>query len=261
VKRLLNVKRLLAAAAVLACAAGGAVAHGAMLTADNLILTADGSFAPRKLPRRAYAPVDFRGWANVKAVDGGIPPALKQIVLDFDHDGRLSTRGLPVCDPALLEETSPEEARERCRGAIVGTGHLGALIAPIGGGDPVAASSLLTLFNGPQQEGHPTAILQARTTVPAVQTYVLTIPITRRRGNFRYRAVLDVPPILGGRGAITHIDVVVGRRYRAGGGMRSYVSARCSDGILATNGRFTFDDGEAGELLVESSVEKACRAR
>jgi hypothetical protein len=255
------VKRLLTAAAVFACVAGATVAHAAMLTADNLILTADGSLTPRKLPRRAYAPVDFRGWANVKAVDGGIPPALKQLVLDFDHDGRLSTRGLPVCDPALLEGTSPEEARERCRGAIVGTGHLEALIAPIGGGAPVDAASLLTLFNGPTEEGHPTAILQARTTVPAVQSYVLTIPITRRRGNFRYRAVLDVPPILGGRGAITHIDVDIGRRYRSGGRARSYVSARCSDGVLATNGRFTFDDGEAGELLVESSVEKACRAR
>lgn len=254
-------KRLLTVAAVLACVVGAAVAQGAMLKVDNLVLTADGAFAPRKLPRRAYAPIEFKGWADVKAVDGGIPPALRQLVLDFDHDGRLSTRGLPTCDPALLEETSPEEARARCRGAIVGTGHIEALVAPIGGGAPVRAASLLTLFNGPAEEGHPTVILQARTTAPAVQSFVLTIPITRRRGDFRYRAVLDVPPILGGRGAITHIDVEVGRRYRYRGKVRSYVSARCSDGILGTHGRFTFDDGEAGELLVDASVEKACSAR
>ena len=254
-------KRLLTVTAVLACVVGAAMAQGAMLQVDNLILTADGAFTPRTLPRRAHAPIEFKGWANIKAVDGGIPPALKQVVLDFDHDGRLSTRGLPTCDPAMLEEVSPEEARARCRGAIVGTGHIEALVAPIGGGAPVRAASLLTLFNGPPAEGHPTVILQARTTVPAVQSYVLTIPITRRRGEFRYRAALDVPPILGGRGAITHIDVDVGRRYRSGGKARSYVSARCGDGILSTHGRFTFTDSEGGELLVDASVEKACRAR
>jgi hypothetical protein len=255
------VKRLLTAAAVLACVIGAGAARGALLKVDNLVLTADGAFTPRKLPRKAYAPIDFKGWANVKAVDGGIPPALKQVILDFDRDGRIGVRGLPTCDPALLEEATPEEARARCRGAIVGSGHIEALIAGIGGGAPIPAASLLTLFNGPPAEGHPTVILHARTTEPAVQNFVITVPIVRRRGDFRYRATVDVPPIAAGRGAITHIDVDVGRRYRFGGKARSYVSARCSDGILSTHGRFTFADSEAGELLVDGSVEKACTPR
>jgi hypothetical protein len=248
--------------AAIVCIALAGVAHArwvdaALIRVDNLVLTADGGFTPRTLPRKAYKPIDFKGWARVKAVDGGIPHALKQVVLDFDHDGRLSARGLPICDPALLEEATPEEARSRCRGAIVGTGHIEALIAGVGGGAPIPAASLLTLFNGPPQEGHPTVILHARTTVPGVQNFVITIPIKRRRGDFRYRATVDVPPIAAGRGAITYADIDIGRRYRFGGKKRSYVSARCHDGILGTHGRFTFATDES-DLIVDGSVEKPC---
>lgn len=254
-------KRLLTAAVMFACVAGTAAAQGALLKVDNLVLTTNGGFTPRKLPRRAYAPIDFKGWANIKAVDGGVPPALEQVVIDFDHDGRITTRGLATCDPAQLAEATPEEARARCRSAIVGTGHIEALIAGIGGAAPIAAASELTLFNGPPAEGHPTVILHARTTEPGVQNFVITVPIVRRHGEFRYRATVDVPPIAGGRGAITHIDVDIGRRYRSAGKVRSYISARCSDGILSTHGRFTLTDSEVGELVVDGSVENACTAR
>jgi len=125
---------------------------------------------------------------------------------------------------------------------------------------PVEASSPLTLFNGPRLNGNPTVVIHARTTVPATQTYAIVVPIERRGAEFRYRALLNVPPIAGGRGAITHIDVEVGRRYRAGGQLRSYVSARCSDGILRTHGRFTFGDGRAAMIDLDSHKLPATRS-
>src|SRR5215216_267450 len=96
-----------------------------------------------------------------------------------------------------------------------------------------------------------------RTTVPGTQTYAIVVPIEQRRGGFRYRARIDVPPIAAGFGAITHLDVAIGRRYRAAGKQRSYVSARCSDNILQTHGRFTFDDG----TIIDGLVEKYCRSK
>lgn len=235
---------------------GAAVADGALVKVGNLVLTADGGFTPRTLPRRAFAPIEFEGHANVKSTDGSVPAALQQAVVEFDRDGRLNAAGLPACDPSLLVEVSPEEAREKCRGAIVGTGTVGALIARESQ-PPLYASSPLTLFNGPPQEGHPTVIFHARTTEPAVQSFVIAIPIERRRGRFRYRATVDVPPIAAGRGSLVHLDVKIGRRYRFGGAKRSYVSARCSDNVLSTRGRFTF----AGGTIIDGSVEKACIAR
>jgi hypothetical protein len=241
--------------ALLALSAGAAQGMGALVEVDNLILRADGGFQPRHLPRHAYAPIDFNGHVDFESQDGGPPPTLQQAVVDFDRDGRLSVAGLPTCAPEAVAEASTEEARATCRSAIVGTGHISAVISLESG--PVKASSPLTLFNGPPLNGSPTAVIHARTTVPATQTYAILVPIERRRGDFRYRARLDVPPIAGGRGAITHIDVQIGRRYSAGGDRRSYVSARCSDGILRTHGRFSFDDG----TVVDGSVEKFCRPR
>jgi hypothetical protein len=234
--------------------AGGA--NAALVKVGNLVLTADGGFTPHKLPRTTYAPIDFRGHADLRAVDGSIPPALQQMVLDFDRDGRLTTGGLPICQPSQLEEATPEEARARCPNAIVGTGHVSGLIAREGQA-PVQASSLLTLFNGPRVNGHPTVVFHARTTVPATQNFVITIPIEKRGGLFRYRATVDVPPIAAGRGSITHLDVKVGKRYRFRGSERSYAAARCGDGIFRTHGRFTFADG----TIIDGSVEKACTVR
>ena len=220
------------------------------------MLTADGSFTPRRLPRSTYVPIGFKGYADLKAVDGGVPAALQQLVLDFDRDGRLSTAGLATCQPSALQEVTPEEARALCPNAIVGTGHASALVTREGQ-PPVLASSLVTFFNGPRLEGKPTVILHARTTEPAVQNFVITIPIERRGGLFRYRATIDVPPIAAGRGSLVHLDASISKRYRSGGRERSYVAARCGDGVFRTHGRFTFGDG----TIIDGSVEKACTAR
>jgi hypothetical protein len=249
-------KRLLASGMLIACALFAGGAHAESLKFGRLWLTANGGFTPRTLSRWTYSPIDFKGYINTRSVDGSVPPALQRAVIDFDRDGRLSTRGLATCDPSLLQEATPREARERCPRAIVGTGHVGALIA-IGGLPPVYASSLLTIFNGPRQEGRPTAILHARTTEPAVQSFVITVPIERRPGAFRYRATIDVPPIAGGRGSLTHLDVDIGRRYRFQGGRRSYLSARCSHNVLSVYGQFSFAEG----IFLGGSVEKACSAR
>jgi hypothetical protein len=250
------VKRLLGIGALATCILLAGVADAALVKVGKLILRADGGFTPRTLPRRAFAPIDFKGHADLTATDGSVPPALQQALIDFDRDGRLSTAGLAVCEPSQLEEVTPEEARGRCPSAIVGSGHVEALISRESG-PPVKVGSLLTLFNGPRQEGKPTVILHARTTVPAVQNYVIVVPIERRRGGFAYRATIDVPPIAAGRGALVHLDVKVGKRYRFRGAKRSYTSARCADGILQTHGHFTFADG----TIIAGSVEKACIVR
>ncbi len=245
-------KRLLGFGVLVAFALLAAGASAALVRVNGLVLTADGGFTPRLLPRHAFAPIDFRGTANLKAVGGGTPPPLQQAVIEFDRDGRLETAGLPICQPSSLQEATPAEARRRCAGAMVGTGHVQAQIPLLVG--TLQASSPVTFFNGPRQDGHPTVILHARTTVPAVQTFVITIPIERRGGAYRYRATIDVPPIFGGLGSLVHLDAKIGRHYRFGGRERSYTSARCGSGVLRTRGRFTFGDG----TIIEGSVEKGC---
>jgi hypothetical protein len=240
---------------IVAAAALAGSATAALVEVDDLILRADGGFQPQTLPRHRYAPIEFQGRVDLAAKDGGRPSPLRQAVIDFDRDGRLSVAGLTVCRSKQLGEMSVRGARDACRGAIVGAGSLEAMVELNGG--LFRASSALTIFNGPPQDGQPTAIVHARAPAPITETYAIVVPIERRPGPFRYRATLDIPPIAGGLGSLTHVDVAIGRRYRAGGRERSYVSARCSDNILETHGRFSFED----TTVIDGQVEKYCRAK
>jgi hypothetical protein len=241
--------------ALAAAALAASPASGALVEVNDLVLHADGGFHPQLLPRRRFAPIRFEGRVDIRAKGGGRPAPLRQALIDFDHDGRLDVAGLPTCSPESIADASPEEARRICRGSIVGTGRVEALVSLPSGTVPTA--SPLTIFNGPPLNGQPTAILHAQITVPATQTYAIVVPIERRRGEFRYRARLELPPLAGGLGSLTRLDVKLGRRYRAGGRPHSYISARCSDNILRTHGRFVFEDG----TIIDGQVEKYCRAK
>ena len=244
--------KLAAVFGLLVALLAAATANGALVIVNNIVLHADGGFQPRQLPRQSYAPINFRGYFDIAARTGAKPPALRQAKIDFDRDGRLDVGGLPTCPPERVANATTAEARKVCGGALVGTGKVEAVVELADG--PVPVSSPLTIFNGPRQNGNPTVVLHARTREPAVQTIAILAPIERRPGRFGYRVTLDFPPILEGLGAITYVEADVGRKYKVGGVRHSYVSARCSDGILNTHGRFTFEEG----TVIDGSVEKAC---
>jgi hypothetical protein len=248
VKRLLTIGAFLVATILLTGAASGAV-----IKVGDLVLRADGGFEPQVLPRSTYAPINFQGYFDIASRNGGVPPALQEAVLEFDRNGRLSTTGLPSCAPATIANATPQQARNLCSSAIVGSGHLTAQIA-LPGIPTISASSPLTIFNGPPLNGNPTVVLHAHTTIPTTQTFAVLVPIERLSGAFSYRATIDVPPIAGGYGALTHIDAKIGRSYTVGGQQRSYVSARCSNGVLETHGSFTF----AGGTILSGIVFKPC---
>lgn len=250
------VRKSLAVAIVgVALAATAVVAHGAMLKHGDLVLHADGGFAPRALPRHHYAAIHFEGHADLKRVGGGLPPALQEVVLDFDRDGLLTTRGLSTCPPGRIADASPARARRVCGKAIVGRGEVAGVIESSEGA--VKGSSPLTVFNGPRQNGRPTVLLHAQSTGLTTHTYVLVVPIERLHGEFRYRVRIEIPAVPGGFIVITHADVKIGRLYVSAGRRLSYTSARCSRYLLQTRGRFTFADG----TVFEGTVLKPCTVR
>lgn len=238
--------------AVALLAATSASGEGALVEVDNIVLRADGGFKPQTLPRRRFAPIEFQGYFTISARHGAPLQPLQQALIDFDRDGRLSVAGLPTCAPEAIAQEGTAEARRTCRGAIVGTGHVAAAISLLGAS--VQTTAPLTIFNGPRLATGPSVVLHARTLLPLPETYAVLVPIERRRGGFRYRARIELPPLAGGLGALTHLDAKIGRRYRAGGRLRSYVSARCSDNVLQTHGDFTFADG----TVISGVVEKYC---
>ena len=182
--------------ALICCVLFAGAANAALVRVGNLVLTADGGFKPSSLPRSTYAPINFDGEANLKAVDGSVPPPLQQLVLDFDRDGRLSTAGLPVCQPAALEEATTAASTQSLPRRDRRHGHASVAIGDEGQ-RPLIVSSPLTFFNGPRLAGKSTVIMHARIAVLAVQNFVITIPIEKRGGRYRYRATIEIAPDRG----------------------------------------------------------------
>ena len=46
------------------------------------------------------------------------------------------------------------------------------------------------------------------------EIYVVTIPIERTKGDYRYRATVEVPEVFNGAGVLARLDATIGRRYR-----------------------------------------------
>ena len=240
------------AACALLVALGVAVAQAAIVRNGGLELIADGEFTPHELPRNHPAPIEIEGRASIRSVVGGPPPRLEQLILDFDRDGRLSTAGLPTCAPASIEGIGVAAARRKCKGAIVGRGKVGAVV--LVEGRWLRVTGELTLFNGPPEGGLATVVAHAQPVSLPDEIYVVTIPIERTRGDYRYRATVEVPEIFNGTGVLTRVEAKISRRYRFKGRERSFASALCSDGSLAGHGRLTVETG----LVIDGSVEKYC---
>lgn len=250
--RSIGLGMLLVICGLLVAMVGGA-SDAAMVKVGPLVLRADGGFTPHQLPRHTFAPINFQGHADIHSTSSEPVPAVQQMVLDFDRDGRVTTAGLAVCTPTEIEGTTPQTARQKCEKAIIGTGHVGAVVT-LPGSSSVQVGSPLTLFNGPPQGGNRTVVAHAQTNVPVSQTFVVVIPLERRSGAYSYRATVDIPKIADGYGALNHIDAKVGKLYRFKGSDRSYASARCSDSILETHGRLLFAEG----TVISGAIYKAC---
>jgi hypothetical protein len=240
------------AACALLVALGVAVAQAAIVRNGGLELIADGEFTPHELPRNHAAPIEIKGRATIRSVVGGPPPQLDQLILDFDRDGRLSTAGLPTCAPASIEHVGVAAARRKCKDAIVGRGTVGAIV--LVEGQWLRVNGALTLFNGPREGGLATVVAHAQPASLPDEIYVVTIPIERTKGDYRYRATVEVPEVFNGAGVLTRLEATIGRHYRFKGRERSFASAMCSDGGLAVHGRLTFETG----LVIDGSVEKYC---
>ncbi len=231
--------------------AGTGSALALRLQVANIVVVTDGGFTPTTLPKVGYAPIKLNGHGKISTVDGGLPPILDEIILWFDRNGEVETRGLPVCTPRKLAATTTAAARKLCPGAIVGTGF-GKAVVNFPEQPSIPASSPITIFNGAEKNGNPTVLAHAHLTVPAPTTFVVPIEIQRvNNGRYGFKTVARIPQIAGGSGTPIYGRLKIGREWNYKGERLSYVNAGCPDGRLQAKGEFTFKDGTKlnGDLL------------
>jgi hypothetical protein len=224
-------------------AIGAATALALELRSGDLIVDAEGGFAPKALPKHENAPITVHGGGSISTVSGALPPILKTLDLEFDRHGSIVTTGLPVCTMAKLAATSTVQARRNCAGSIVGEGE-GKAIVKFPEQEPIPASSPITLFNGPPKNGDPTVLAHAYLAIPAPTAYVIQIVIEKiHKGVYGYRTKATLPKIAGGAGVPISGHLKIGRKWTYKGKRYSYINARCETGHLQARGEFEFSDG------------------
>jgi hypothetical protein len=248
--------------ALVACAAFALVAvvgtaQAIKLRAGDILIYADGGFAPTKLPRHENAPITIHGGGRVSTVSGGLPPILETIDIEFDRHGAVDTKGLPVCREGRLEATTVSQARAACRGAIVGKGK-GSAIIKFPEQAPIPASSPITIFNGPKKHGNPTVLAHANLKKPVPTTFIVPIVIERiHKGIYGYRTKGRIPKIANGAGVPIKGFLKIGKRWTFKGKKHSYISARCENGRLQARGKFRFKDG----TFLSGTFLRPCQVR
>jgi hypothetical protein len=191
----------------------------------GLIVSLDGSVSPRELPRRQHVPVSITLEGSIRGADGLRPPRLGRIDVAFGARGGLSTTGLPRCPRGRLRNATGRQALERCRAALVGRGRIltEVRLAPE---KPLLARAGALAFNG-WADGRPAVWVHAYSASPAVSFVIPFYMRPLRTGSYGIALRAPVARALGRWPRLRSFRITFGRRYRARGVRRSYLSARC----------------------------------
>jgi hypothetical protein len=256
-------KRLALIVAAAVAFAGAAIAAGQPVQQGDLRIGFEAGFTPHALPRERAAPVRVDLEGSVKTTDGTAPPRLRRISIALNRYGRVTTRGLPSCDPGVLESVPSATALERCRDALVGRGRFQANV-PVAGRPPLAIEGQVLAFNSGTR-GRQSIALHIYASSPIDAAVVLDFKVShRRRGKFGTVVSTTIPKIASELGYVTGISLSFGRRYRAGGKQLSFLSASCAaprgfPGAIFSfaKGTFVFANGQH----LSSTVVRDCSVR
>lgn len=218
----------------------GASSQAETLQIENLRVTFRADFTPNVLPRERPAPVNVSIQGKVATTDGSHPPPLRWIEVKLNRNGRLYSKGLPVCAAPALQSTSTETALARCGRARVGSGKFRAEVTL---GRPIPVAGKIFAFNS-RRGGKPALLLHLFAGAPV--RFTLVVPLTighRQEGEFGTVLRARIPKLGGDLGSVTEIDLTIGRKYSFGGKRRSYVSAACSTPAGLDSALFPFARG------------------
>jgi hypothetical protein len=242
---------------------GTTLAHGEISGGDGLFVSFGGGFTPRSLPRDRDVPVTVNLETKIKTTDGRRPPRLRRISLAINRYGKISTKGLPICRPGLLESTDPGTALARCRSALVGKGRFGANVE-FPDRAPFPAAGKMLAFNG-RVGGRPAILLHVHGSKPVEITIVLAFTIRHpARGKFGTVLSTRIPDVASDLGYVTDVSLVFSRKYTYRGERYSFLSARCAAPTGFPGAIFSFTRGTfafAGGKRIVTTLTRNCVVR
>ncbi|MFN8163095.1 MAG: hypothetical protein U0R26_04545 [Solirubrobacterales bacterium] len=249
----------MAVAAIAATAAIAGPVGAPVPTKDGNSQAVGSVIGPKKLFKKTFTPgtLEVTTKLTTSTAPNGVPNPTVNVVIDFDKNAKIFTKGIPTCDPAKLQNTSTEIAKQQCGKAEIGKGTAEALI-PVGE-KVFPATQTVTAFNGVPQGGKPVVVLHSYGTTPVQTTLVLVGTVTNfNKEGYGPRLDINVPLIAGGAGALTYFNTKIDKKYTYKGKPVSFISAKCPNSKkLKTRSVFTFKDGESSN----PTYIQACKQR
>lgn len=246
-----------AAMAIAAITASAALAGPTVSGPDGNTQSIETVIGPKLLPKKTFAPATLKVVTRTSSTTAanGVPSPAVNAVIDFDKGAKLFTKGLPTCNPALLQNVSTEIAEQKCGKAKIGSGKAHALLPT--GSRTIPIEQTVTAFNGPLKGGKATVLLHSYGTTPFQTTLVLTGTVSNyNKQGFGPRLTVQIPLLAGGTGALTEFQVTINKKWRYKGKKVSFVSAQCASKKFKTRSVFSFLDGESLEALHSQTCQQ-----
>ena len=197
--------------------------------ADGNVQGWSATVSPSKLSKSKAQPASLNVVTDLSTTTAanGVPVPANRAVLDFDKNVKLFTKGIPTCTNAKLQNTTTTQAKAACPNAVVGSGSA---TVPIRVGTTVFSENVtVTAFNGAPQGGKPVLLVHTFGSTPVQFSTILTGVISNyNKQGYGPRLNVQIPPIAGGTGSLTHFQTEANRKYSYKGKKRSYVSAMCA---------------------------------
>lgn len=251
----------MAVAAITAVVASSALAGpvGAPVASSDGNSQAIGAvLAPKKLYKKIFTPGTLEVTTALStSAASGFPSPTTHVVIDFDKNAKVFSKGVPTCNASLLQNTSTEVALQQCGRAKIGEGTGQAIIKL--GERLVPAPATVTAFNGVPKGGKTVVLLHTYATTPVQTTLVLTGVVSNyNKEGYGPRLDVEVPLIAGGQGALTDFNVKINKKYKYKGEPVSFIYAKCpASKKLKVRSTFTFLDGQTSNpVYTQSCAQK-----
>jgi hypothetical protein len=242
-RKRLKLTLALGAALALVVAGVAIAAKPTVITAGNLVAKLNGEVTPKALPKKELAPITLKLSADLSTKDGSHPPAIKTFEAEFDKNGTLNAKGLPVCKQGQLEARTTAAAKAACKQSIVGEGDAIAEVQ-FPESTPFTAKGPLIVFNGGVKGKTTTLFVHVYASVPAPTAFITPVKVTKiSKGKYGNKVVADIPTIAGGSGSTIHFSVTNKKLFSYKGKKQSYFLAKCPTGKFFAQGAVGFTDG------------------
>jgi hypothetical protein len=210
--------------------------------AGNLIVTFNGGFSPKKLPKNKLAPISLFTSGKIATKDGSHPPALKEVLVETDKNGAIEVKGLPKCTSGKLQSRDTKAAEAACPKAIIGGGQTTAEVA-FPEQKPINVNSKLLVFNGGFSGGTTTLYIHAYFAAPVSGAIVTTLKIKKiHHGRYGLLTKATIPKIAGGSGSVVSFSVNITKK--------GVLLAKCPDGKIQAHATGIFSDGTKASATI-----------